>query len=524
MTSTFTPQSTQTSPPDPEKHVNYSVGMVLGVDDLTQEFTYLSARDRWLARDLLGYGTVCGLQVTADAEAKGPRVKVSSGAALSPAGQLICVRPAQCAYLADWLNANQDKVALALGSPPHSFVKLYLTLCYSDCLADNVPIAGDPCRTADESVAPSRIVDDFKLEIRIDPPGQDEEEAMREFVQWLHLIEFSEGVGPFLTLAQFEDLVRKEAKALTPPLAPKHLLLKSPPNKWNIHKSDACEFLRAAFRIWVTEIRPLYHAVCETRPCGCGSVERGPAVDECLLLAELDVTLTFDGTRWVVASANDVHINERRRPYLIHLGLLQEMLLCGPCCGGDATGGGTGPQGPPGIPGKDGAPGAPGKDGAPGANGKDGAPGKDGKDGAPGAPGKDGTNGLPGAPGKDGANGLPGAPGANGTNGVNFMVAAGRFDGNGKTLFALNGLAAKVLAPQIFILAFPAYKPTLRYLVTGTPVTTTAAVARVLEVIQLPDQKFTTVTDKDGIVVRISVADAAVPLVGFMVQIVEIPG
>ena len=33
---------------DPTKHVNYVLGMVLGVDDLTQEFGYLSQRDQWI--------------------------------------------------------------------------------------------------------------------------------------------------------------------------------------------------------------------------------------------------------------------------------------------------------------------------------------------------------------------------------------------------------------------------------------------------------------------------------------------
>ena len=35
--------------PDPAKHVNYNLGMVLGVDDFTQEFAYLSERDQWMA-------------------------------------------------------------------------------------------------------------------------------------------------------------------------------------------------------------------------------------------------------------------------------------------------------------------------------------------------------------------------------------------------------------------------------------------------------------------------------------------
>src|SRR5947199_6841814 len=105
---TFMPRvSPAVATPDPSKHVNYALGMVLGVDDFTQEFAYLSGRDQWLARDLLGYGTVCGLRVTVDSTSRGPHVTVEPGTALSPQGQLIRVTPAQCAYLNDWLVANQ---------------------------------------------------------------------------------------------------------------------------------------------------------------------------------------------------------------------------------------------------------------------------------------------------------------------------------------------------------------------------------------------------------------------------------
>src|SRR5882762_8887807 len=94
---------------DPTKHVNFNVGMVLGVDDFTQEFAYLSGRDQWMARDLIGYGTVRGLKVAVDVDAtKGPRVVVEPGVAASPRGQMICVPAAQCAYLNDWLAEHKN--------------------------------------------------------------------------------------------------------------------------------------------------------------------------------------------------------------------------------------------------------------------------------------------------------------------------------------------------------------------------------------------------------------------------------
>ena len=178
--------------PDPSKHVNYTLGMLLGVDDFKQEFAYLSGRDQWMARDLIGYGTISGLKVSFEVAAKGPRISVSCGDALSPRGQMIRVCPSQCAYLNDWLIANQKDVQALGSSPPGSMVKLWLTLCYRDCDVDPVPIAGEPCRSAADLMAPSRQVDDFRLELRLQPPAQLEEDAIRDFDAWLDQIQITD--------------------------------------------------------------------------------------------------------------------------------------------------------------------------------------------------------------------------------------------------------------------------------------------------------------------------------------------
>src|ERR1041385_2178480 len=129
---------------DPTKHVNYSLGMVLGVDDFTQEFAYLSGRDQWMLRDLIGYGTARGLRVSTELDvAKGPRVMVEPGVAISPGGQMICVPAAQCAYLRDWVADHASEVSEAAGSPLATSIRLYVVLCYRDCPVDNVPIAGE---------------------------------------------------------------------------------------------------------------------------------------------------------------------------------------------------------------------------------------------------------------------------------------------------------------------------------------------------------------------------------------------
>lgn len=321
--------------PDPSKHVNYTLGMMLGVDDFNQEFAYLSGRDQWMARDLVGYGTICGLRVSLDQTSNGPRVFVTSGTALSPLGQLICVHPAQCAVLNDWMKANQQAVQNVLLSPLGSSIRLYLVLCYRDCKVDPAPIAGEPCRSADNLMAPSRIVDDFTLELRLTPPAQLEEDAIRDFVDWLNQIQITDTPGPFISLDDFKNAIRAALAATGSPPDPSIAFpLGSPLAGMQIHSADACTYMQAAFRIWVTEIRPLFHATPAWASCSCGSDAGNapPPPDACLLLAELDVPVVNvgPGQNWQVDNKNPVTIDESRRPILLHTRMLQEWLLCGP--------------------------------------------------------------------------------------------------------------------------------------------------------------------------------------------------
>ncbi|HEY0006837.1 MAG TPA: hypothetical protein VGB17_18805 [Pyrinomonadaceae bacterium] len=347
---TFMPRvSPAVATPDPSKHVNYTLGMVLGVDDFTQEFAYLSGRDQWLARDLLGYGTVSGLKVRIETSDKGPRVLVEPGVALSPTGQLIRVSPAQCAYLNQWLAANKDALAKhrhAIASPPGDHLRLFVVLCYRACATEMTPIPGEPCRSEDELMAPSRLADDFRLELRFEPPDQQEEDALRDFVDWLSQVEVSE--ISTTTLDEFIKAIREGAHLLvsSPPSSPPASPPSSPPQDFmygsplqslSIPAEHACEYLRAAFRIWATELRPRWRPnwfadwqCCEQKDAEEDSREE-KSLEECLLLAELDVpvqdvALTGDVK---VDDLQKVIVNEERRPYLVHLRMLQEWLMCG---------------------------------------------------------------------------------------------------------------------------------------------------------------------------------------------------
>jgi hypothetical protein len=323
--------------PDPAKHVNYNLGMVLGVDDFKQEFAYLSGRDQWMARDLIGYGTVRGLQVTIDEDiSKGPRVVVDPGVAVSPRGQMICVSSAQCAYLRDALESRADEVNKFLGSPPSISVQLYVVLCYRDCPTDNVPIAGEPCRSEDQLMAPSRVTDNFRLELRFEKPNQREEEAVRDFVRWLKQVQVSK-VAPSTPLRVFLDEIRAAARPwlssppASPPSSPLGDFMSGSPTSV-INSADTCEYMRAAFRIWVTELRPKW--IARWHGCAATHFDVDDQRDEnCVLLAELTVPIVSSSPGFfTVADTPDVLVSEHSRPFVVHLRVLQEWLWCGATC------------------------------------------------------------------------------------------------------------------------------------------------------------------------------------------------
>jgi len=365
--SDFQTQPTSTTSPalDPYKHVKYSLGMVLGADDFDQEFAYLAERDQWLARDTIGYGTVCGLKVSIETDAHGPRVLVTPGAALSPRGQLLRVTPAQCAYLNDWLDAHHEEVVRQLGSPVGDQLTLYVVLCYRACPTDNVPIPGEPCRDESQSTVASRLEDDFRLELSFTPPDQTEEDAVRDFVAWLSQIPVTDAPTSFATINDFLEALRQAAPLIeAAPSSPLDYMYGSPLDTMHINTEDACKYWRAAFRLWVTELRPRWRgylrysvkdgdhlatiaarfnvsedALAQLNHISDDLLQVGmvlkipklfcegtPPDEECVLLAELSVPLVAGRA----GSMNNDNVHEERRPYVVHLRLLQEWLICGP--------------------------------------------------------------------------------------------------------------------------------------------------------------------------------------------------
>ncbi|HEY2031766.1 MAG TPA: hypothetical protein VGH20_21385 [Myxococcales bacterium] len=327
---------------DPTKHVNYVLGMVLGVDDLAQEFDYLSQRDQWLARDAIGYGTLWGLAVSLrDGGARGLEVLVSSGAALSPRGQLIRVAPAQCAAFDEWLaGRGEDILARRIPtSDPNLFeLPLWLVLSYRTCLTDPVPIAGEPCRTEDDSTAPSRVADDFLLSLQFDPPPQSEEDSIRAFAAWL-ASHISIAPGPAsLTVAQFLDGIRAAAQGAvssppvsSPPASPPYLVDASPPLVLTCPPDALSQYVRAATRLWVTELRPSWRPnwFGDKHSCAGNGELADPDAGNQVLLAKLTLTVGpagLNSSTFTVQGTPPV-IDEEDRPFLLSLRLLQEALF-----------------------------------------------------------------------------------------------------------------------------------------------------------------------------------------------------
>ncbi len=325
---------------DASRRVNYALGMVLGVDEFEQEYAYLSGRDKAIVRDLIGYGTIEGLDITLDFAdtANGPQVMVSAGSAVNPQGQFIRVKDDQCAYLNRWLAAQKTRLIkeryTAAGAS--QIVPVYVKLCYRECLTDSVPLPDQPCRSEDAALVPSRITDDYELLIDFDPPDQREERELRVFIQWLNSLPVQDGgADPMTSLADFAALIRahlpEDANAdqagTQPPTG-------TVPDITNVRLplAELPEYLRVAFREWVTALRPAR--------LGAGQDAAGkPPVEECVLLARLDLHLqdnTGGGTPGVddrggfsimTTPPPGVKPDASARPYVLHLRAIQEQLL-----------------------------------------------------------------------------------------------------------------------------------------------------------------------------------------------------
>jgi hypothetical protein len=272
----FTPMGGTTVGLDPDKRVNYQLGLVLGEDEFRQDQFHHRERDHHATRALHGYGTVSGLGVFYDAGTN--RLHVRPGLAVDPAGRLICVPVEYCASLSGWLRDHAESDEVSGGLP--SRLTIHLVLCWTECATDDVPIPVDSCLSAEDSRAAARLKDSFELRLVLDPPP-----AVGE-------------VAPG-TLDSLDVLV-----------AELHGLFDvsggSPPDVADV---------QALLRDWAVDRRPEV----------AGGVPCLSAPDEtCVLLAHINVTVE-DGPSGPTVSAATV--DDSDRPILVSTRLLQEAMF-----------------------------------------------------------------------------------------------------------------------------------------------------------------------------------------------------
>jgi hypothetical protein len=134
---------------------------------------------------------------------------------------------------------------------------------------------------------------------------------VRAFRQLLNRMQVSSTApqSGYLTQDQLDALVLQLSSA---PAAT------SPPSSglplW-VHPADVSDFVRRAFLLWVTQVRPALNASLPLGAC-CSPQEN------CVLLARLSFGI---GMNWMVLG--DVTIDEADRPFLVQTRLLQEAAL-----------------------------------------------------------------------------------------------------------------------------------------------------------------------------------------------------
>lgn len=325
---------------DPSKRVNYTLGLVLGVDEFQQDQLYHAAGRRSHNRLLHGYGTAWGLAV-GEVTGADPEIRVEPGVAVDPCGREICVPERMCVRVNAWLGRHQDALGLALpaGDDGVRRVPVAVVLCHRECPTDAVPVPGEPCRSQDDAMQPSRIRESFELKLMLrddapweSPPAavsglevfrlsQPEEQAVRALGRLLARVRTTTdpalGTGEEELIAGIRALAAAaDEDVLASPPAPNDdpILLPAP---------RADEILRRAFLLWTTEVRPALRELESPGTCG------EPSGGCCVLLAEFD--LRVDGT-WALLPGTPPP-DQSNRPYLLHTRLLQEWLLAG---GGDA--------------------------------------------------------------------------------------------------------------------------------------------------------------------------------------------
>ena len=302
------------------QRVNYKFGLVLGVDEFVDEQCYFLEKEYQHNRSLHGYGTVSGLLVSAGERGEDIELQVERGMGIDQYGRVFIVRNTQCASLLSWLQDHP----LQPGNQT-----IYVVARYSECEAALVPIAGQPCATSDQLMAPSRLQDSFAIELVLEPPDHQARDAV------VNLSEFLSRFRADPNAADLGDL--GTAQRLVDIIGP--LLITMAPNNFRAHIDQLVEditgtagatiipiqplvvedMLNDIFTYWVTEVRPAVRP--DLIDPDASETAGGPIPPAEILLAEVHLVIPAAGS----PALDAITIDNTTRPYLLHTQLIQEL-------------------------------------------------------------------------------------------------------------------------------------------------------------------------------------------------------
>ena len=172
------------TPGDPFTRLHYRYGQLLGAEDFTAEQRYFLLRSRVHNAALHGYGTVWGLSIGHQESDTRLTLTCQPGLAIDALGREVHVPHAVCLDITG-LAATRFWADLAPPPAPAEGEegddagddtepvrrrRVYVVLRYRACLSEPAPAITQPCVGADAGLAPSRIVDGYRLCLEASAP------------------------------------------------------------------------------------------------------------------------------------------------------------------------------------------------------------------------------------------------------------------------------------------------------------------------------------------------------------------
>ena len=156
MEATGTGTCRELSPP---RRNHYFTGGLLTTKDLADEQSYHQEKAKAHTRYLHGYGVVCGLRVVPVHDPERLAVVIKPGLAIDAWGREIVVPEPAELDLGEWKSQEQRE-------PSDRAPSVLVVLEYAEAEVAPVPIPAAPPGEIGEGMAPSRVVETFRLGLR----------------------------------------------------------------------------------------------------------------------------------------------------------------------------------------------------------------------------------------------------------------------------------------------------------------------------------------------------------------------